>query len=211
MNQRFSQKSKRKLDEYKKNWLFYILLAVKCILFLHHINGTKRARFKGGERAFNTKWTRRRLSSCCLNDALLLSSCWPAIWEIKHTDPLAEQKSIRLEQLQNRNFILEPVKSRPYQLCLLLCQAAGFNPKVIYTDHYIENITAFVKKDLGVSLLMGKVIPADPELKAIPVLPNTTAKITVCYLPKVVPNSGQEALLKYLQHYCRSLKIEQTQ
>lgn len=82
---------------------------------------------------------------------------------------------------------------------------------MIYTDHYIENITAFVKKDLGVSLLMGKVIPADPELKAIPVLPNTTAKITVCYLPKVVPNSGQEALLKYLQHYCRSLKIEQTQ
>lgn len=124
------------------------------------------------------------------------------------TDPLAGQKSIKLEQLQNRNFILEPVKSRPYQLCLSLCQAAGFNPKVIYTDHYIENITAFVKKGLGVSLLMGKVIPADPELKAIPVLPNTTAKITVCYLPKVVPNSGQEALLKYLQHYCRSLKIE---
>lgn len=127
------------------------------------------------------------------------------------TDPLAGQKSIRLEQLHNRNFILEPVKSQPYQLCLSLCQAAGFNPKVIYTDHYIENITAFVKKGLGVSLLMGKVIPADPELKAIPVLPNTTAKITVCYLPKVVSNSGQEALLKYLQHYCQSLKIEQTQ
>lgn len=123
-------------------------------------------------------------------------------------DPLAGQKSVKLEQLQDRNFILEPVKSRPYQLCLSLCQAAGFNPKVIYTDHYIENITAFVKKGLGVSLLMGKVIPKDPALAAIPVLPNTTAQITACYLPKVAANSSQEALLKYLEGYRRSLKIE---
>ncbi|WP_244666207.1 LysR substrate-binding domain-containing protein, partial [Lactobacillus nasalidis] len=123
-------------------------------------------------------------------------------------DPLAGQKTVKLEQLRERNFILEPVKSRPYQLCLSLCQAAGFNPKVIYTDHYIENITAFVKKGLGVSLLMGKVIPKDPALAAIPVLPNTTAQITACYLPEVAENSGREALLKYLQRYCQSLKIE---
>lgn len=104
-----------------------------------------------------------------------------AVLPLNH--PLATQKSIDLNMLSNDDFILEPVNSRPYNLCVNLCKKAGFTPNVIYADHQISNIIDFVKKGTGVSLLMSKLIPSDEkQVVSIPINPPVKANIDLCYL-----------------------------
>lgn len=111
---------------------------------------------------------------------------------LSENDSLAKKQKLKLKELKNRDFIFEPVNSRPYQLCVALCKSAGFSPNVIYADHYIENIIDFVRKEIGISLLMSKLVPKNAEkIKIIPIEPLVSAKINLCYL-----NNNQSKELK---------------
>ncbi|BDZ32206.1 LysR family transcriptional regulator [Lactiplantibacillus sp. WILCCON 0030] len=111
--------------------------------------------------------------------------------------PLAQQKSVHIKQLATEDFIFQPVNSRPYELCVQICQKNGFTPNVIYADRIVENILNFVKKGLGVSLLMQKLVPADPDLVALPIEPTVVADINLCYLRQAKLNRYQQQFVDY--------------
>lgn len=120
---------------------------------------------------------------------------------ISEQNPLSQRKQIKITDLKNEDFILEPVNSRPYKLCLSLCQQAGFKPNVIYADHFIENIVDFVNKDLGVALLMSKLInPNMQGIKAIPVVPAVSAQINLCFLNNHVKDFEKEKFINYIKN-----------
>lgn len=122
---------------------------------------------------------------------------------------LAQQKTINLADLREDNFFLEPLNSRPYKLCIQLCKSVGFSPKVTYTDHYIENLIEFVKKGLGVSLLMSKLVPQrHSSVVAIPVKPNATANVEVCYTKKYSKQARDTEFLRYLKKHLQTIRIE---
>ncbi|VDG22433.1 LysR family transcriptional regulator [Lactiplantibacillus mudanjiangensis] len=110
--------------------------------------------------------------------------------------PLAQQTSIQIKQLAQEDFIFQPVHSRPYDLCVKLCQENGFTPNVIYADRIVENILNFVKKGLGVSLLMEKLV-VDDELVVLPITPTIVADINLCYTQKQTLNHFQQQFMTY--------------
>lgn len=111
--------------------------------------------------------------------------------------PLATQNKIKISSLKNDDFIFEPVNSRPYNLCIALCKSEGFTPNVVYADRFIENIIEFIKKGFGVSLLMSSLVPKDDEIVKIPVIPNTLAKISLCYLEESLKNDLNRQFINY--------------
>lgn len=112
---------------------------------------------------------------------------------------LANKDQINLTDLKNEDFILEPINSRPYQLCINLCQKNGFTPNVIYADRYIENILEFVQKGIGISLLMSKLIPENfSGVKTVPITPSTYAKIEICFLNNHSKMSEKENFIKFI-------------
>ncbi|WP_318764801.1 LysR family transcriptional regulator [Lactiplantibacillus carotarum] len=113
------------------------------------------------------------------------------------THPLAGQASINLQQLAHEDFIFQPVNSRPYDLCMTICKQNGFTPNVIYADRIVENILNFVKKGLGVSLLMGELVPNDFDLVTLPIEPAVVADINLCYLKDNQLNQYGQAFVDY--------------
>ena len=111
--------------------------------------------------------------------------------------PLASQSKVKLQQLADEDFIFQPVNSRPYDLCMAICQQSGFTPNVIYADRIIENILNFVKKGLGISLLMKKLVPKDADLICLPIQPAVVADINLCYLKKEPLSSYGQSFLEY--------------
>ncbi|WP_412989579.1 LysR family transcriptional regulator [Pediococcus siamensis] len=97
---------------------------------------------------------------------------------------LANYKSIKIGQLKNDNFLLQPRGSRPYNNCITLCEHNGFTPNVLYTDDQVENILEFVASGMGISLLMEKLVDkTNPNIITVPVFPDVTSKIFLCYMP----------------------------
>ncbi|MBP2058517.1 DNA-binding transcriptional LysR family regulator [Lactobacillus colini] len=116
--------------------------------------------------------------------------------------PLAKNKTINLKELKDNDFIFEPVNSRPYNLCVNLCEQVGFTPNVIYADRFIDNILEFVKKDVGISLLMNKLVPdSTPGIVKIPIIPNTVAEINLCYIDNSVNQKFKKKFISFTQNY----------
>lgn len=111
--------------------------------------------------------------------------------------PLAKLPEIKLQQLATEDFIFQPVHSRPYDLCMTICTQSGFTPNVIYADRIIENILNFVKKGLGISLLMKKLVPTDADLICLPIQPAVVADINLCYLKKEPLSQYGQIFLDY--------------
>ncbi|WP_294605665.1 LysR family transcriptional regulator [uncultured Lactobacillus sp.] len=119
---------------------------------------------------------------------------------LSENDSLAKKQKLKVRELKDRDFIFEPVNSRPYQLCVALCKSAGFIPNVIYADHYIENIIDFVRKEIGISLLMSKLVPKNAEkIKIIPIEPLVSAKINLCYLKNNQSKELKEKFVNFLK------------
>lgn len=67
--------------------------------------------------------------------------------------PLAECKSITLDQLKGENFIMAPQRGNLYNACLLACRRSGFEPKINYTISG-NSIYNFVTNKSCVALLL---------------------------------------------------------
>ncbi|MDV7757358.1 LysR family transcriptional regulator [Liquorilactobacillus mali] len=111
--------------------------------------------------------------------------------------PLTRQESVRIRQLVHENFIFQPVDSRPYELCMHICQENGFTPNVVYADQIVENILNFVKRGLGISLLMGKLVDKDDGLVVLPIEPVVIADINLCYLKNAKMNNYHKCFVDY--------------
>jgi len=73
--------------------------------------------------------------------------------------PLTKIKTpLPLNEAANESFILLDSGPGLYELCLSACTRAGFSPSIRYQYTRIETIIGFVAENVGVSLLMKKVI-----------------------------------------------------
>jgi Transcriptional regulator len=109
-----------------------------------------------------------------------------AVLPVNHK--LANEGSLSFAQLENENFLLLPKNSRPYKVCQTACAQYGFEPKVAFTTHNIENIIDLVSKGMGITLLMKQLASysaaKNPAVRIIDILPQIESHITLCYKKK---------------------------
>ncbi|MBP2651899.1 MAG: LysR family transcriptional regulator [Firmicutes bacterium] len=74
------------------------------------------------------------------------------------THPLATKRPFPLKEAAKESFIMLDSGPGLYDLCLSACAKAGFSPSVRYHHTRIETIIGFVAENIGVSLLMKKVV-----------------------------------------------------
>ena len=98
--------------------------------------------------------------------------------------PLAGQKTISLQLLSDENFLLTAKQTMLYKLSISACQQCGFEPKVAYTDHNLENLAELVIKGMGVALLMKQLALhiSSPKISIVDISPSITTQISLCYL-----------------------------
>jgi len=133
--------------------------------------------------------------------------------------PLAEEESIELQQLATEEFAFIKDGSMPYNLCIQVCQEAGFTPHVLFTSHQLEALFDMVTKGSCVSLLFEK-HAAKPfkdlaELenqkmlsapyKVVPIEPAVYTTLYLGYL-KQAPLSN--AAMHFLEYFRRSIKSD---
>ena len=89
------------------------------------------------------------------------------------THPLASQKTIPLRMLADENFVLTVQQTLPYKLSIKACELSGFEPRVIYTDHEVENLVDLVIKGMGVSLLLKQLVLyfSNPKIAIVDISP----------------------------------------
>jgi len=98
--------------------------------------------------------------------------------------PLAGENLIPLEMLSDEDFLLMDKGSRMFRNSIKACQSSGFEPKITYTDQKMGNLIDMVKKGMGVSLLMKRmVLPSrSADIAVVDVLPCMKTRINLCYL-----------------------------
>ena len=105
-----------------------------------------------------------------------------AVLPINH--PLARKKTIPLRVLANEGLLLVDKQTMLYKLCASACEQSGFEPKVAYTDHSVENLVDLVAKGMGVALLTKQLAlyVARPEAAIVDISPTVPTRISLCYL-----------------------------
>ena len=100
------------------------------------------------------------------------------------THPLANQNVIPLQLLADEDLVLSEKHTMLHRISVNACHQAGFEPKIIYTDHKYENILEFVINGMGVALMMKKLALhfPNPQVAIVGVTPEVTTKINLCYL-----------------------------
>lgn len=99
------------------------------------------------------------------------------------TNPLSKLPSIELKKLQNEDLVVLKEGSLLYEQCKKMCRSAGFDMKILYSGHQLDNIADFVVKGKGIGLLMKgqtKFI-LNPRLKIIDIEPSFNSKINLCW------------------------------
>lgn len=69
------------------------------------------------------------------------------------THPLSGADGIHPCQLRKESFLLLPEDTLMYKLCIKICNAAGFTPRISYTSYRASNIIDLVAKGMGIALL----------------------------------------------------------
>jgi LysR family transcriptional activator of glutamate synthase operon len=77
---------------------------------------------------------------------------------VNKNHPLSKKKPLSLKEAAKETFILLDSGPGLHELCLSACTKAGFSPSIRYHHTRIETIIGFVAENMGVSLLMKKVI-----------------------------------------------------
>ncbi|MDB5083514.1 MAG: LysR family transcriptional regulator [Bacilli bacterium] len=85
--------------------------------------------------------------------------------------PLADQSSLRLNQLRDDTFVLFPPGFVLHKIVVDACAQMGFKPLVSFEGEDIDAIKGLVAAGLGVTLL--------PEITLIDNVPRTTVKIPI--------------------------------
>ncbi len=88
---------------------------------------------------------------------------------VPSTHRLAEQRSVRLEQLATESWIADREGSSYHQLLLTACAAAGFNPDIAHRAAEWDSAVALVDAGLGCALVPRLArLPADYDVVRVP-------------------------------------------
>ena len=115
--------------------------------------------------------------------------------------PLARQKTIASDQLEDEALLLISKNSVMYKLCTDLCRAAGFQAKVVFTSQRAENLIELISQGTGIALLMSKPIaPILPEdLTRVDIEPRVTTTIFLAYLKNRKFNTACKRFLELVK------------
>jgi GNAT superfamily N-acetyltransferase len=65
---------------------------------------------------------------------------------ISATHLLARQETVPLRMLADGPFLLIEKETMSYELAIRACEQSGFEPKVVYTDHRLENFSTWLAR-----------------------------------------------------------------
>lgn len=117
--------------------------------------------------------------------------------------PLAKEKEIHIEQLQDEDFLLLQPNTMLYQICVEACHKAGFTPNIAFTGQRAENIIDLIEKGMGISLLMRKPIAylSSTNVKIIDIAPIITTDIKLYY-------KKEKALSLAAKHFIHCVQLQ---
>jgi DNA-binding transcriptional LysR family regulator len=112
--------------------------------------------------------------------------------------PLARRKTIPLSMLANENFLLIEKQTYLYKLSINACEQSGFEPKIAYTDHKLENLIDLVIKGMGIALLMKRLAlhVSTSQIAIVDISPSVTTTISLCYLKGAILS---DAAMQFMQ------------
>jgi DNA-binding transcriptional LysR family regulator len=126
--------------------------------------------------------------------------------------PLTKIKTpLPLNEAANESFILLDSGPGLYDLCLSACTKAGFSPSIRYQHTRIETIIGFVAENVGVSLLMKKVIAFfhHPDIALLELQDPATSTIALVFPhgKKLSPSASlfRHFLTKWLKKYSEAI------
>jgi LysR family transcriptional activator of glutamate synthase operon len=70
------------------------------------------------------------------------------------TNPLADHKSISIDELKSEKFIIPGKKSAHYKLILKACAIHDFEPNIIYMSTRLNSMMDFIDNGFGITLMM---------------------------------------------------------
>ena len=122
------------------------------------------------------------------------------------THPLAKHKAIPLRMLAGEDFLLTDQQTMLYRLCKSACEQSGFEPKVAYTDHSLENLVDLVARGMGVALMTRQLAlyVSRPEVAIMDISPGMPTRISLCYLKGVELSDAAKHFLLCAEAQSRS-------
>ena len=95
----------------------------------------------------------------------------------------ARQDAIQLSDLIHEPLILVGRDTFAYSFCVGECRKAGFEPRIVYSGHFTDNIIDLVGKGMGIALLMEK-DPSSiikPGISVVDIEPSIKSVISLAY------------------------------
>lgn len=129
----------------------------------------------------------------------ILSDRFVAVVSCDHH--LAQRKSIALNELADENFIMFNDGTLMHELSVNACKSAGFEPRVFYTAARTTSIIGMVASNIGVSLIMEKVLNyyQRSDVIAIPLKQTVESKIILAYPKDRKLSKSAKAFLEYMK------------
>ena len=96
----------------------------------------------------------------------------------------AGRKSIALAELAEENFIMFDKGTVVHELAVEACRRAGFEPRIFYASLRIDSVVGLVAQNIGVALMMKRVIDYDQQsdVMAVPLKEVIESRIVLAYL-----------------------------
>ena len=122
---------------------------------------------------------------------------------VERHNPLALRQFLTFSDLSQEKLCFFKRNSILFNLCYSACQDAGFLPNVVYDSHYIGSIFDMVLKSGCVGLLTDHHVAGrrrqDPDgpLAFIPIVPDLSTRISLCYLENTPLSEGAAAFVDF--------------
>jgi DNA-binding transcriptional LysR family regulator len=121
---------------------------------------------------------------------------------LPQTHHLSGAGGIHPSQLRKESFLLLPEDTLMYKLCIKICNAAGFTPRISYTSYRASNIIDLVAKGMGIALLNKRaatpLITADKTV-IIDLVPAVYTKIDFIWLKDCAMTYACKVFLDYIK------------
>ncbi len=120
---------------------------------------------------------------------------------------LSKLHTIDLKKLENEDLVVLKEGSLLFEQCKKMCKSAGFDMKILYSGHQLDNIADFVVKGKGIGLLMKgqtKFI-LNPRLKIIDIEPKFNSQINLCWRKGCKLSPAAKHFIKCMQTTINSL------
>jgi DNA-binding transcriptional LysR family regulator len=118
---------------------------------------------------------------------------------------LAKETSIELAALETEDFVTFPKDTMLRELCRRKCEEAGFEMRVLFEGHSLDNIADFIVKGMGIALLMEgqtKFI-RNPRTAVIDIVPEIKSYVNLCWKRDAELSSAAKHFLESVK-FCLS-------